>query len=120
MEPFAARLDIELIQAPSPVAPDRAAPGVNENPYGPGQPTTYIHFLLNQRTIPLGLSYAECGLRSDGWCELGAFLNATADAYVLADYDFACNGKYPVVEYGGIENGAPLMHGGRKLGRPAQ
>ncbi len=73
-----------------------------------GTPTTYVHFILNQRTLPLGLSFAQCGLRSDGWCELGAFLDATADAYELSQYDYACNGDYPAYPPGVIFNGAPL------------
>jgi hypothetical protein len=63
MTPFAARLDIEIIEAPQPVCADRS----NGN-YENGSPTTYVHFILNQRTIPLGMSHAACGQRNDGTC----------------------------------------------------
>ncbi|PQE03433.1 histidine acid phosphatase protein [Rutstroemia sp. NJR-2017a BBW] len=67
LEPFAARLDVEVIKTPKPLNADRT--------YGSGGETTYIHFILNQRTLPLGFSFPECGAdRLDGWCELETFL----------------------------------------------
>lgn len=42
--------------------------------YESGGPQKYIHFILNQRTLPLGVSFPECGDRDDGWCELETFL----------------------------------------------
>lgn len=142
LEPFGARLDIEVIKTPAPLAAKRPAKYIN------GPPTTYLHFVLNQRTLPLGKSYAQCGNRDDGmlmfllllrldheavihavcllhtytptlvvlmtdhsptgWCELGAFLAATADAYELSMYDFACFGDYPAQPYGAITNGNPI------------
>ena len=60
MVPFGCRLDIEIIEAPHPVCADRS------KDYESGGPTKYIHFILNQRTIPLGESYPECGKRADG------------------------------------------------------
>ena len=51
LEPFGARLDIEIIQTPSPLNAQRK--------YKEGGKTTYIHFILNQRTLPLGLNFAE-------------------------------------------------------------
>jgi hypothetical protein len=102
LEPFAARLDIELIRTPMPLAPNRSyTPG--------GNATTYIHFLLNQRTLPLGFSFSECGAdRLDGWCELDIFLKEQEKSTPLANYDFACNGDYDAAPYGTIWNGAPL------------
>lgn len=108
MEPFGARLDIEVLQAPAPVDPTRV------RSYLAGPPTTYIHFILNQRTIPLGYSYAGCGMRADGWCEMSAFMNATTNLAALANYDYACNGNYAAVPYGNITNGAPNV--GNSLG----
>lgn len=104
MEPFGARLDIEMIKAPHPVSVSRSA----ANLYLNGTETTYIHFLLNQRTIPLGASFPACGQRDDGWCELNTFLESQADAADLADYNYACNGNYSAPVYGAITNGAPL------------
>lgn len=101
LEPFGARLDIEVIKTPQPLSAKRA--------YVDGNETTYVHFILNQRTLPLGFSFPECGAdRLDGWCELGAFLEVQKKSPGLAQYDFACNGDYPAVPYGQITNGAPL------------
>jgi hypothetical protein len=99
LEPFAARLDIEVIKTPHPLNADRT--------YTNGNETTYVHFILNQRTLPLGISFSRCGAdRLDGWCELETFLDSL-NATALADYDYACNGDYLTVPYGGISNGAP-------------
>jgi len=108
MEPFGARLDIEILKAPAPVDPTRI------NGYLPGNATTYIHFILNQRTVPLGYSYAGCGLRADGWCEIGAFMNATKNLWAESNYAYACNANYPAVPYGNITTGAP--QGNNSLG----
>lgn len=102
LEPFAARLDIEIIKAPKPVPADR------ENDYDEhGDPTTYVHFLLNQRTLPLGFSYKSCGRRADGWCELSAFLKETANLLEEAQYEYSCFGEYDVPAYGELNNGVP-------------
>lgn len=103
MTPFGARLDIEIITAPHPVSGDRSYSAQYES----GGKTTYIHFILNQRTIPLGKSIPECGQRADGWCELHTFVRLQADALKLADYDYACNGDYKPPAYGAVHNGAP-------------
>jgi hypothetical protein len=100
LEPFAGRLDMEIIKTPQPISPTRA--------YVEGSETTYIHFVLNQRTLPLGFSHPECGAdRLDGWCELDTFLSALENVEELANYDFACNGDYDAPPYGSIRNGAP-------------
>ena len=100
LEPFGCRLDIEVIKTPSPLNADRT--------YATGGETTYVHFILNQRTLPLGFSFPECGAdRLDGWCELGVFLDVQKGSTKLANYDFACNGEYPAVPYGTITDGSP-------------
>lgn len=105
--PFGARLDIEIITAPHPVAAGRTnASNAYTNTTGPE--TKYVHFILSQRTIPLGASFPECGQRTDGWCELNTFLRVQQNSLAQAEYDFSCNGKYPVVSYGSITNGVPL------------
>jgi hypothetical protein len=104
LEPFAGRLDIEIIQAPQPINANRSAKDV----YLPGSSTSYVHFIVNQRTVPLGLSFQECGLRDDGWCEIETFLMAQKTQIELANYEYACYGNYETVPYGNITNGAPL------------
>ncbi|KAF2128041.1 phosphoglycerate mutase-like protein [Dothidotthia symphoricarpi CBS 119687] len=104
IEPFAGRLDIEVIKAPAPVNPNRSG----EEIYLEGKPTSYVHFILNQRTIPLGRSLAECGDRDDGWCEMETFLKVQQKQIELADYDYACFGDYENPKYGDVMDGRPV------------
>lgn len=104
LQPFGARIDIEIIKAPQPVAANRTT---TANAYTPGPPTSYVHFLVSQRTLPLGPSFPLCGNRTDGWCELSTFLNIQAGSLAAAQYDYSCNGKYPAVPYGLLTNGVP-------------
>ena len=99
--PFGARLDMEIIRTPKPLSADRSG-------YLDGGETKYIHFVLNQRTLPLGPSFPECDVnRIDGWCELGTFLKAQEEMPGLAQYDRACFGDYDIQPYGYTTNGAP-------------
>jgi len=107
LEPFAARLDIEVIQAPQPVSPTRN--GTASLDYLPGNATSYVHFILNQRTIPLGKSYSQCGNRTDGWCEMSTFLNLMSTKLTESEYAYACFGSYPNTTYGGVTNGVPQV-----------
>ncbi len=92
LTPFGARLDIEIIQAPAPLAADRS--GYHD--LDTGKVTKYVHFVLNQRTVPLGWSLPECdAARVDGWCELGAFLRAQERMPLLAQFEQACFGDLP-------------------------
>lgn len=104
MEPFGARLDIEIINTPQPLNASRNA----TTPYVTGPATTYIHFILNQRTLPLYKSFSACGVRDDGWCELTTFLEVQSSMFAESQYDYACNGNYSVEPYGSITDGAPL------------
>ena len=88
MEPFAARLDIEIIETQAPLTGDRSS----GDKYESGGATKYVHFLLNQRTIPLGESYPECGKRDDGWCELTAFVKVLSTKVKEAEYTYSCFG----------------------------
>ncbi|KAK3709720.1 hypothetical protein LTR37_010747 [Vermiconidia calcicola] len=103
MEPFAARLDIEVINTPSPLDGKRS----EGDKYLDGDETTYVHFILNQRTLPLGVSYPECGPRDDGWCTLETFLDVLSTKLEEAQYDYSCNGDWPVVPYGALTDGVP-------------
>ncbi|KAF2716997.1 phosphoglycerate mutase-like protein [Polychaeton citri CBS 116435] len=103
MEPFGARLDIEIIETPSPLSGNRS----DCTKYEEGEKTKYIHFILSQRTIPLGRSFPECGERDDGWCELGTFLKVQSTKLEESEYEYSCFGEYDAVPYGTLKNGVP-------------
>jgi hypothetical protein len=105
MVPFAGRLDIEVINAPHPISASRKEKQLYELS---GGPTSYVHFILNQRTIPLGRSLEACGERDDGWCEMDTFLEVQKEQIELADYEFACFGEYQHGEYGDVTDGRPV------------
>ncbi|GIZ44940.1 hypothetical protein CKM354_000812400 [Cercospora kikuchii] len=104
MEPFGARLDMEIIETPKPLSGNRK----DGNSYEEGGLTRYIHFILNQRTIPLGKSLSKCGERDDGWCELTTFMEVQSKMLEEAQYDWSCNGDYPAVPFGEVTNGVPV------------
>ncbi|KAI4148053.1 MAG: hypothetical protein L6R39_002912 [Caloplaca ligustica] len=105
LQPFGARVDIEVIPSPKPISATRLASTTDV--YESGAPTTYIHFIINQRTLPLGASFPACGNRTDGWCELQTFLRVQNNSLAEARYEYACNGKYDAVPYGELTNGVP-------------
>lgn len=70
--------------------------------------TKYIHFVLNQRTVPLHASFPECEVRDDGWCELETFMKVQATKLEEAGYEWACWGDYEPVPYGTITDGVPV------------
>ena len=102
--PFAARLNIEIIDSPHPVKTNRSEDPV----YDSGGPVRYIHFILNQRTLPLHTSFPACEYRDDGWCELETFMTILEGTLAEAQYDYSCNGDYAAVPYGTLTNGVPL------------
>lgn len=107
--PFASRLAIEIITAPRPIS-DKRPLTQDESPYDlskPARETKYVHFVLNQRTIPLGRSIEECGLRDDGWCELETFLAVQRKAVRYANFTYSCFGNYTFPEYGEVTDGVP-------------
>lgn len=101
LTPFGARLDMEIIETPKPLSPHRDG-------YLSGEKTKYVHFVLNQRTLPLGKSFPECDPeRRDGWCELDTFLKIQDEMLAKAEFDYACFGDYPAVPFGEVTDGAP-------------
>ena len=127
LQPFAARLDIEVISTPHPVPARRTHQNKPSSPLSTSSssssfdsdsdsndgnestnPTKYIHFLLNQRTIPLGKSFPECGDRSDGWCALSVFLDIQDKSLARARWEESCFGKYESVSYGDVKDGVPI------------
>lgn len=104
--PFAARFNIEVIKAPRPVRAKRSKDPHASAYDNKGGETTYVHMLINQRTISLGRSIPECGKREDGWCELETFVKAQKDNIAKAKYEDSCFGNYSVPTYGDIKTGA--------------
>ncbi|PWY88923.1 acid phosphatase [Aspergillus heteromorphus CBS 117.55] len=105
--PFGARLNIEIIRSPHAVHPARKHG--DTHPYIPGTgETEYVHFLMNQRTVPLHSSFAECEERRDGWCELGTFLKVQKRSLERAKYDFSCVGEWELGRFGDVNDGVPL------------
>lgn len=107
--PFAARVVWEQITAPQPL---KATRPTGDNPsmsdyYDEGGQTQYIHMTISQRTVPLGFSYPECGMRDDGWCEFNTYLNILSGLLETAQYDYSCWGNYTVGPWGSITNGVP-------------
>ncbi|KAJ9142219.1 Acid phosphatase [Pleurostoma richardsiae] len=101
--PFGARLDVEVVRTPKPLAADRSGYAAE------GGETRYVHFVLNQRTLPLGRSFPECDAsRVDGWCELETFLRVQERMPELAKYEEACHGELKEHAYGEATDGAPL------------
>ncbi|GKZ76597.1 hypothetical protein AnigIFM56816_006864 [Aspergillus niger] len=111
--PFAGRLNIEIIRAPHKINPRRSHHDRHQNTYmkHTGE-TEYVHFLLNQRTVPLHKSLPECSFRSDGWCELDAFLRAQKDSLRKAEYDFSCVGEWDLGNFGDVWDGVPVRREG--------
>ena len=106
--PFAGRLNIELITAPHKVVTKRSARGGDDANYVSGTAATrYVHFVQNQRTLPLHLSIPACEERDDGWCELSAFLEAQKANVVRAQYDYTCNGNWTLGAWGSVRDGVP-------------
>lgn len=101
----------EVIKAPSRV---KALRPTNTNAtssdyYDQGNATTYIHLVLNQRTVPLYKSYPECEQRDDGWCELSTVLKIFGGLLDTARYEYSCFGTYPSVPYGNVTDGVPTV-----------
>ena len=112
LTPFAARLGIEVIEAPRPVKSGRLAGAEEEEVVyeEKGEKTTYVHLLLNSRTVPLGNSWEECGQRTDGWCEFGTFVDRLGKEVEKARFEESCfrEVKKGGGEYGDVEDGVPV------------
>jgi hypothetical protein len=50
--------------------------------------TQCVHFIQNQRTVPLHASFDACEYREDGWCELTTFLKVQKTGLAEAEYSF--------------------------------
>ncbi|CAL5867608.1 uncharacterized protein PFLUO_LOCUS1827 [Penicillium psychrofluorescens] len=106
--PFAGRLNIEIITAPHKVSTRRSRK-ISSDDYVPGTgKAQYVHFIQNQRTIPLHASFKECEYREDGWCELETFLKVQKQSLANAEYPYACFGNWTMKEYGAARDGVPV------------
>lgn len=109
---FGARFAIEVIEAPRSVSSRRPQNMTSQagayNLTAPSKETKYIHFLINQRTVPLGKSFPECGDRDDGWCELDTFLRVQKRSLSSAQYEYSCFGNYSEMQYGVVTDGVPV------------
>lgn len=105
--PFAGRFNIEIIKSPHAVS-SRRSPNLSAKDYisGTGE-THYIHFIQNQRTVPLHESFEACKKRDDGWCELSAFLKVQKESLAKAKYQYTCFGNWTMKSYGAVRNGVP-------------
>lgn len=70
--------------------------------------TTYLHFVLNQRTLPLGVSFPECGARRDGWCEMDTFLKLMETKTKEAKFEESCFGDWELGPLGSVVDGIPV------------
>ncbi|KAL3483516.1 histidine phosphatase superfamily [Aspergillus germanicus] len=108
--PFAARLNIEIIDAPHEVTGERSYKLEDSDDYIPATGRTrYVHFLLNQRTVPLHASFKECEQRDDGWCELETFLQIQKRSLGKAQFQYSCNGDWDMGPYGSVTDGVPAQ-----------
>ncbi|KAJ5085866.1 hypothetical protein N7532_010637 [Penicillium argentinense] len=106
--PFAGRFNIEIIKAPHKVSTTRSSKASKKSDYiaGTGE-TSYVHFIQNQRTVPLHASFEACDYRDDGWCELPIFLKVQKESLAKAEYEYACFGNWTMGSYGAVRNGVP-------------
>ncbi|KAJ5278940.1 hypothetical protein N7478_004312 [Penicillium angulare] len=105
--PFAGRLNIEIIKAPHEVSTKRSKKTKTADYVSGSGETYYVHFIQNQRTIPLHASFEACEYRDDGWCELSTFLEVQKKSLVEAEYSYACFGNWTMKSYGTVRNGVP-------------
>lgn len=106
--PFAGRTAIEIIKAPHKVQAVRTYGALTSDIYVPNtEPTYYVHFLQNERTLPLHASFSQCEFRDDGWCELNTFLDVQKGSLAAAEFEYSCNGNWTLGLYGSITDGVP-------------
>ncbi|KAJ5765836.1 hypothetical protein N7520_005395 [Penicillium odoratum] len=107
--PFAGRMNIEIIKAPGMVSTKRSTKERNaKDVYVSGtNETTYIHVLLNQRTVPLHASFSACEYRDDGWCELDTFMRIQKESLEKSKFDYTCNGNWTYGGFGTVTDGVP-------------
>lgn len=108
--PFAARVVWEQITTPQPLKakrPKKTSTSMSDF-YDPGGETSYIHMTIGQRTVPLGLSYPECGQRDDGWCEMNTYMTILGGLLEQARYEYSCFGEYPNADWLNVTDGVPV------------
>ena len=68
LQPFGARVDIEIIKTPQPVCADRSKRP--RRPYCKGDPTKYIHFIINQVVLEPEPLYDSFGVLTGGVADI--------------------------------------------------
>ncbi|KAK5944476.1 hypothetical protein PMZ80_003758 [Knufia obscura] len=116
--PFGARVVWEQITTPQPLKANRPTSNnaTMADFYDQGDMTHYIHMTIGQRTVPLGFSYPECGMRDDGWCEMGTYLNVLGSLLDQARYEYSCFGNYSAASWLNVTDGVPVTKRGLGLG----
>ncbi|CAI7645281.1 unnamed protein product [Penicillium manginii] len=105
--PFAGRFNIEIITSPHKVSATRSSKSSAKDYISGTGETHYVHFIQNQRTVPLHKSFGACEKRDDGWCELSTFLKVQKANLAKAEYTYACFGNWTMKDYGVVRNGVP-------------
>ena len=104
LTPFGARLVTEVIGCasadPAPVPAHRTQYYPSQYGYSAANATNkFIRMRLNNGILPLNtIRDGACEGRTDGMCAMGKFIGSQANAYKLANYDFACFGNYTVAD----------------------
>ncbi|KAE8140786.1 histidine phosphatase superfamily [Aspergillus pseudotamarii] len=105
--PFGGRTNIEIIRAPHKVSTERSRNETQSVYVKDTKATYYVHFLQNQRTLPLHASFPECEYRDDGWCELDTFLKVQRKSLERSQFEYACFGNWSTPAYGDVTDGVP-------------
>lgn len=105
--PFGGRTNIEIIRAPHKVSTKRSRNETQSVYVKDTKDTYYVHFLQNQRTLPLHASFPECEYRDDGWCELDTFMKVQRKSLQRSQFEYACSGNWSTPAYGDVTDGVP-------------
>lgn len=102
LTPFGGRLHTEVIGCSSanPMAKANASASyyAGQNGYSKDNAThKFIRMRLNSGILPIAsIRGGKCAGRTDGLCSLSNFEASQADAYELANYQYACLGNYSI------------------------
>ena len=107
LTPFATRLWTEVIGCADPNPPEVSRPYVQTTPESNGYdannaPYKFVRQLWNNAVVPLAtIQGGACAERTDGLCNMTAFIQSQEDAVEKANYQYACFANYTNVEGNG-------------------